>query len=395
MGLKRREKTMLGIAMSVITIVLIFVAMMGTTSARSNGGPYNIIDKQVAIQKVLRGQDLQFDNSDAWATWPVTVFRIVEGNIENTYTADFNNRIYDVNWPITGAYYVNYANPTTYDARLSIEDASIPLSLKVGTKTVQSIAAGSFLKINTGGLNLFYEDRVDLKVMGPEGQIKTDPINNQVFTNISVQTLTSTFGTTGINTANWKVGSYTFQIATKPENACGLDKNSGDPRSLTIIKGEIDISAEKAWVVQDAILKLTVTGVAFDNIQVAADPANENVEFQSGFDDTPNGPWCTVDKDCFTHIIDEDCKRTYAVKFLSTGFYTIKVTVTTGPNSGDYDTVTIAVVDEGVEMDVIQLNKNWNFISVPRELAEGSNTFEQVFGSVNTSGRSIFQLRKQ
>ncbi len=366
----------IGIALAAIMLASVFVAFIGSTGAYSTGGPYNIIDRNApaGIQKVLRGQDLEFVN---FASTP-TVYRIVDNNIENTYIST-NNRLFDVNWPSTGAYYVNYG--AADERQLSVEDASVPLTLKVGTKTVSSIAVGSLVVIDTGGLNLFNEDRVDLKVIGPDGQIKTDTINNQVFTNISVQTLATTFGTAGINTAGWKLGSYTIQIATKPENACGLDKNSGDPKSLTIIKGEIDISAAKTSVVQDAVLKLTVTGVAYDAITVAADPANKNVEFQAGTDDTQS-TWCTANKDCFTHSIDEDGKRTYAVKFLDTGSYTIKVTITSaGARNGDYDTVDITVSERAVTFDV----PSTVVIGEKFTLAGTANTGERVDIAIDDS----------
>jgi hypothetical protein len=344
---KRKGKTT-GIVLAAIMLASIFVTMMGTTGARSTGGPYNIIDKQVAIQKVLRGQDLQFDTADAWTTYPVTVSRIVESNIWNMYTANANNRIFDVSWPSTGAYYVNYVNSTTFDAQLSIEDASLPLTLKVGTKTVSSIAVGSLLRIDTGGLNLFNEDRVDLKVFDPQGcQIKVD-INGQSFSNISVQTLTTTYGTTGINTNGWKLGSYSFQLKTKPEYACGLSAQS-DVKGLMMMEGGIGITADKPSCVELETVRLTVTGTAGDAIEVRADPSSQYVQFRGGVDDTPPG---ADGMDHFDHTIDVDGERTYAVRFTNIGSYTIRVTVQGGPRDGVWDTITITVLEKAVVFDV-------------------------------------------
>ena len=42
------------------------------------------------------------------------------------------------------------------------------------------------------------------------------------------------------------------------------------------------------------------------------------------------------------------------------------------------------------EATTMLLRENWNFISVPKELADGNNTFKQVFGDVNTSGNPIY-----
>jgi hypothetical protein len=104
----------------------------------------------------------------------------------------------------------------------------------VGTTEVTSIAVGTKFILDTGGINLFDEDRVDLKIIDPDGfQIKTD-VNGQVFTDITVRLLTGTYGTggPGITTSGWKLGSYTFLIETIPELACGLRLKS-ETRGLT------------------------------------------------------------------------------------------------------------------------------------------------------------------
>ena len=187
-----REKAMLGIMLAALLVASILAALFGSTGAYSNGGPYNIIDRNEAgIQEVLRGQDLEFQNFN---TTSPTVYRVVEGEVENTYTADASNRIFDVNWPSTGAYYVNYE--AADEVQLSVDDANVPLALKVGTTTVSSIPVGTNLRIDTSGINLFNEDIVDLKIMDPTGvQIKTDTLNGQQFTGITVQTLADTYGT--------------------------------------------------------------------------------------------------------------------------------------------------------------------------------------------------------
>jgi len=192
-----------------------------------------LIVQQSAIQKVLRGQDLQFMETANWSAVPVTVYRVVGGSIENTFTADADNRIFDVNLPAVGAYYVNYVNATTYDAQLSVEDPRIPLTMKVGTTEVTSFAIGTVVIVDTGGINLSPEDHVDLVVIDLEGsQIKKD-VNGQQFANITVQTLIEDYGRAGgITTAGWKLGAYTFQIKTIPEHACGLSLAS-DPRTMT------------------------------------------------------------------------------------------------------------------------------------------------------------------
>jgi hypothetical protein len=163
--------------------------------------------------------------------------------------------------------------------------------------------------------------------------------------------LASTYGTTGIVTSGWKIGTYNFQIKTKAANACGLDMSS-ELKTLVIKKADPTIEAEKTTCVEFEVIRIMVTGAAGDPIMVQAEPMSPHVEFLVGVEDTPFGTWCSVYHDCFTHVIDEDGKRTYAVKFTDTGSYMLKVTVTGGPRAGLYDTVDITVTGKAVTFSV-------------------------------------------
>jgi len=351
-GKEKRGKAIIGIAMAAIMLASVFAAMIGSTGALSMGIGFNIIksDQPTRPQTVLKGQDLCFNSSYGWPGNIVTISRVVEGYVENTYPADTNNQYFATDtWPTTGSYYVNYnAAAERGEAQLSVVDASIPISLKVGEETVSSTAVGTNLIIDTSGINLFPQDRVDLIVIGPDGQIKTDVINNQKFTNLTVSKLTDVYGdkTKGIETEGWETGSYTFQIKTKSEYACGLERETG-VEDLSIVKGKIDISAEKTTAAERDVVKLTVTGVWEDEIEVGAKSAD--AEFQGGTEDTP----MAYDKsDNLTDTIDEDGKRTYAIMFTDTGSYTIKATVQGGDRDGDYDTVDITVTEKKVIFDM-------------------------------------------
>jgi len=205
------------IVIAAIMFVFVFAAPM--SYAASRGDNYNHIVVQQTPQKVLIGQNLEFEG---FSVLPV-VYRLVGGDIVNTYSADGNNRIYNVNWPMSGAYYVNYnSTAKNADAQLSLETVNIPLELKVGTTAVSFIAVGTELRVDTAGINLFDEDIVDLIIKGPDGQIKYDMLNNQQFTDISVSELKK-YGTDGLKTTGWKIGDYTFQVKTESAHACGLD----------------------------------------------------------------------------------------------------------------------------------------------------------------------------
>jgi hypothetical protein len=236
METKMKGKAMIGIAMAAIMLASVFALMIPMVSAESRGDNFNYIVKQPTPQKVLIGQNLQFDGFDG----TVRVSRIISGDIENIYQADADDRIYNVNWPTSGEYYVDYESPD--ETPLSVEDPDMPLKLKVGIKRVSSIVVGTPIRIDTEGMNLFPEDVVDLKVIGPEGQVKYDGVNDQQFTAITEEELVSNYGNNNLKTDGWKIGDYTFQVKTKSSEACGLDAAS-EAKTLKIRKEEIAIEA--------------------------------------------------------------------------------------------------------------------------------------------------------
>ena len=334
-----KGKAIIGILIAAIMVVSVLAVAMPMAVATSDGTNFNTISGP-ATQKVLIGQNLQFTGYGS----DVTVSRIVSGDVENVYQTDANNRIYNVNWPTTGAFSVNYdAVIKLGAAQLGVEEPDVPLKLKVGTKQVASIAEGTDLKVYTGGINLFEEDLVDLVIIGPDGQIKTDTINNQKITAITVAQLMA-YGNELI-TNGWKIGDYTFQVKSKPANACGLEVSS-DVKPLKILKGEISIDAEPTSTMELDTVTVTVTGVAGDVIRVKADPC-DGAKFIDGVEDTPTNAGCE-----FTNTIDSDGIRKYVIEFGDTGTYTIRVTVQSGPRAGDYDTVDITVSEKGVWFDL-------------------------------------------
>ncbi|NQE54635.1 hypothetical protein C5S29_13685 [ANME-1 cluster archaeon GoMg3.2] len=334
-----KGKAIIGISMAAIMIVSVLAATVPMVGASSDRENFNII-KPNTIERVLVGQNLEFQGFSG----TVTIARFVSRDIENVYQADANNRIYNVNWPKSGAYYVAYN--TADQAQLSVKEPDMPLELKVGTTKVASLAVGTKLTIDTGGMNLFPEDQVDLVIKGPDGQMKYDDVNDQKFTDITVAELNNEYGDNNLETAGWTIGAYTFQVKTDDVNACGLEAESV-VRPLVVLKGEIAIEADMTSTVELDTIKLIVTGVAGDEINVAASPLSVDVVFKAGIDDTP---MATTNQ--FNHTIDADGIRKYAVKFNDTGTYTIKVTVQSGPRAGDYDTVDITVSEKGVMFDL-------------------------------------------
>jgi subtilisin family serine protease len=202
-------------------------------------GPFNIIRNQtIPTQIVLIGQDLDFNSSVGWPGKPVMIFRVVEGDIVNVYVPDSNNRYYNVNWPTTGDYYVNYDPGTgNFDAQLAIADPIMDLDLKVGTISVSSIIRGTPLRIDLI-TNLDANDLVDLRVIDPNGTLlKTNPADpTQNFDDIKLSKVMeygSMDNSKQINTSDWDIGTYLFSLRTESEHARGLDMSSA-MKALTV-----------------------------------------------------------------------------------------------------------------------------------------------------------------
>ncbi|MFV9676658.1 MAG: hypothetical protein ACNYVW_03275 [Methanosarcinales archaeon] len=211
-----------GLFCTAIMLAIVFAAFMPVVSAGSSGGNFNTIAAhEGGLQKVLLGQNIEFEGFST----PVVVSRVVSGYVANTYPAD-NNRIYNVNWPTAGAFFVNF-NATTEsgEAQLSVGAPIIPLTIKVGSATVEGVMVGTTaIRADTAGINLFDEDVVDLVINGPTGQISQK--NGQQFTGITVSELKEYGTTAGLKIGGWKVGEYTFQVKTVSGQACGLEDES-------------------------------------------------------------------------------------------------------------------------------------------------------------------------
>lgn len=74
--------------------------------------------------------------------------------------------------------------------------------------------------------------------------------------------------------------------------------------------------------------------------------------------------------------------------YTAPGTYTVTLTVANADGS-DSASKTITVTDSGgEEANVLVLRQGWNFVSTPKRLADGGNTFA-IFNGVDTAGRTI------
>jgi len=390
----KRGKAIIGIAMAAIMVASVMVAMVPTVSATDVTSNYVgknergyvvnpgvvIIDVSPGATDTVRiGQEILFIN-DAIAGantegaytgcevkiegYPDTATEGISYSSETVRNmsvgrgpqtkidSDYKVGIYydTKDWPSdkTGTCKVTFKKGTqTVSQNITIvPKGTLSLDLKVGTTSVSSIAVGSMFKIDTGSPPLGPNDEVNIIIIKPDNtQLKATATQN--FTKINTSEMLKYATDAGaVNTTGWDLGTYKIKIKSRAEHARGLEIESVE-KELRIIKGTIDISAEKTSVAEEEIVKLTVTGVAHRHIRVEAYPLSPHVIFPVGIDDNPdevgNHPnW-------FNHTIDADSTRTYAVKFNDTGSYTIRVT---DLDTGLTDTVDISVTEKAVTFDV-------------------------------------------
>ena len=203
---------------------------------------------------------------------------------------------------------------------LTVDYPVMNLDLKVGNYSTTSIPRGTPLRIDFD-TNFDYEDRVDLRVIDPDGlMLKINWPKEQRFGNINITQLLE-YGSFDkskqIDTTDWKIGTWAFQIKTDKENARGLDMRSNEKR-LDITHAEISIEASKTNPTINETIILTVRGAPYHNISVESSCPSETV-FEGGkYDYTgpdTGGP--------INDIIDEDGVRHYAVHFTDSEAYRI------------------------------------------------------------------------
>ncbi len=150
---------------------------------------------------------------------------------------------------------------------------------------------------------------------------------------------------TDIISSDRDIGHYTVHEKTKEEYAGHLEFRSVKPE-LTMMKGTVQIKADMTEVLELTAVKLTVTGVAGNNITMEIEGLSQNAYFPRGIDDNPR----TETTREFFSIIDADGTMNYAVEFNDTGVYTIRASETY--DMATYDNVDITVTDREVTFDV-------------------------------------------
>ena len=364
---KLNGKAITGIAMAAIMLASVMVAMVPTATAlplpdTSYNGLYHDINLTVnpgEAVPVLIGQYLWLHNlsySGATIQGDPTASDVA-GEI---FTADSDGKFDTTLMTKTGIYYVNQvggtstASPTYWEAKLAVTKPLMILKLKPGGDEVSGITEGPILEIDFL-TTLDAKDMVSLVIIDPDGNTIKEA-NGQYFDKINVSWIRTQYGVgKGIDTTDWKLGTYTFKVVTEKDGnygARGLEDEPSNVKTLTIIISEIGIDADKTSVAELERVKLTVTGVAGNYISITTSD-KEHTTFPGGVNNNP-----AKDSSGFDDKIDADGVRTYAVELNDTGSYTITVKdfgrdPTRSPaNLTDDDDVDITVSEKDVTFDM-------------------------------------------
>jgi hypothetical protein len=265
----------------------------------------------------------------------------------------------------TGTYIVSSGGLSQY---LSVSRPTIPIELKVGPDVVSTICAGTRLRVDcSGASDLGPKDCVDLVITDPRGrQIKTWTVGGktQYYDEINVDQLIQ-YGSTNtamqVDTEDWILGGYAFYVVTEEENARGLDLRS-PTKTLTLLKGEVNVDVDKTEVGELQSVTVTITGIYGHTMHVESTAGKDFVEFEEGladFSDTYDRSYVTITDpytgktrtSCygFDVVMEEDGQMEFSVRFYDTGAYTIEVTDLT---TDDEDTEDVKVSEKDVTFDM-------------------------------------------
>jgi PGF-CTERM protein len=340
-----------GIALATIILASAFAAMAPTVSSvGTQNTDHNIIGN--GTNTVLIGQKLDFTSVGLGKAIIGISPDSIKGKTYGTTSADYDTGSY---FTETGLYYADINGDTQYnvssgDVALSLDNTIMKMDLKVGTKSVSSIAQGTAFNVSFTN-NLDGNDAVSLKVQNPDGNIlKTNPIDaTQAFDNITASGQTSSVKNMVVQTTDgtnfWKIGTYTIWIETIKERARGLTGTT-NTMTLQVIKSTIDISADKTSVAELGTVTLTVSGSYNHHVYVNTSDSLHTL-WQFGVNDYTAATVTT--NDGLYDTIDEDGVRKYAVKFNDTGSYTIEVKDVEGQAT---DSIDITVSEKKITFDV-------------------------------------------
>ncbi|KAF5438224.1 hypothetical protein C5S35_00040 [Candidatus Methanophagaceae archaeon] len=288
----------------------------------------------------VTGESIWSDGSFIWLTVEGS-YSEIEPKVayvkDNTFNATF-----DTTGVPSGTYTV-----TATDGYRYIKSTLVNITAESYVPTLFDTGEGSY-----PGIMGTHEGTITIHKIGYETQLSGYESRMPLMLKAGTKAVSSS---TDIVSSDRDISHYTVQEKIKEEYAGHLEYLSVKPE-LTMMNGRVQIKADTTEVLELTVVKLTVTGISDHIIHVKDDTLSKNAYFPAGIYDNPRDVTCNS----FTHTIDDDGTRTYAVVFNDTGAYTIKVIDLN--ESDSYDTVDIIVTDRQVTFDVpdfVQIAENF------------------------------------
>jgi hypothetical protein len=374
-----KGKAIIGIAIAVVMVATL-MAMVPAVSAKDVTSDYLTVRNGFDVNPAFVVLEITDGDTDAIkigqeiifkdATGPVRIEGLQDTNTDGEAFSASGSRTERVgDKTISGIYFdtTSMGRTGTYvvssprgTQNISVSRPTIPIELKVGPDVVSTLTVGTKLKVDcSDASDLDLHDCVDLVITDPRGrQIKTWTVGGktQYYDEINRERLVE-YGSTDtakqVDTEDWILGSYTFYVVTEEENARGLDLRS-PTKTLTLLKGEVDVDVDKTEVGELQSVTVIVTGIYNHTIHVESTAGNEFVEFEEGladFSDTIPESRLMGNSGCygFDVVMEEDGQMEFSVRFYDTGAYTIEVTDLV---TEDEDTEDVKVSEKDVTFDM-------------------------------------------
>ena len=394
---KKKGKAIIGIALAAIMIASVFTVMMPMGSAlepeeknvwQGNKGSIDLTALTGDTVKILRGEKLDFSIVGCTIYgYSEAVYGSTRGSTSDDYNTkdEFSEADCEYTWfvdVVSGdiADVVDSGYNRTNDVILSLEEPRVSVSIKdEAGKSIDSITVGQdiALKLST---NLFKDDRVDVKVRDPGGDV-TKLISKENIAFVNTSRL--------IDTDEWDVGEHEIWVLTTSDGdfARGLDIFS-DADTIRILKAEIDIEAATTESAKEDDVAFTVTAPPYtwfkfttthkEDVWMTA-KENNPLGLEPGAavpmdeSDNYNGGLGNFEEGGFYDQTNEDGIRKFVVSFKDDRTYTFKVWFdSSAPDTPPTKTYANTATDEKEDID-IDVGKIGVTIDAPRTAMIGDD----------------------
>nr|WP_319539163.1 PKD domain-containing protein [uncultured Methanospirillum sp.] len=172
-------------------------------------------------------------------------------------------------------------------------------------------------------------------------------------------------------------GTYTVTLTASNQQGC-TDTISKSQFVVVVPACKIDANFSAAPTSGEAPLKVQFTDLSAGNPTM----------WKWNFGDKPGPIPMEADVSCSGGGCDNIANPIHT--YLDPGTYTVTLTASNQQGCSDTETKTAFITVGKKPTDVVPLYPGWNFVSVPKKLAPGSDT-ASIFSHVDVKGHSVFQ----